>query len=391
MTDLKEIQEIARGYKKPAIGCVGSHSALNICEGAVSEGFETYVFCERGRGAPYSKYFKSLWLNGKRVRGVVDHPIVCYKFKEVLSTYWQSFLRRNSIIWIPNRSFWVYCGKKEIQEKFRVPIFGSRNVLHLEDREKEEFNYYDVLMKAGIRTPEKYASPEDIDRLGPAMVKIPHAVRPLERAFFLAPTTEKYYEGVESRIAQGIISREDVSHQRIERFAFGPVCNVNFFYSPITKELGRAEPLELMSTEWRFESSLDGLTRLTAKEQLDLPKKYSEPTYIVVGHAAMTVRESILEQIFEMGEKFVKTMGELYPPGIIGPFGLQCIIEEIEGKPIFCCYDVAFRIPGGDNITTFSGHPYLNTLWHQRMSTGRRIAYEIRRAIQYGLLDKIVT
>ena len=89
-----------------------------------------------------------------------------------------------------------------------------------------------------------------------------------------------------------------------------------------------------------------------------------------------------------MGEKFIETMKELYPPGMIGPFGLQCIIED-DMKPT--CYDVAFRIPGGDNITTFSGHPYLNSLWGKRMSTGRRIAFEIRRAIKHDLLGKIVT
>lgn len=394
MISQKEIQKLVKKYNKEkiAIGCLGSHSALDICEGAVSEKFKTYVFCEKGREVPYSRYFKSQYSKflfwRKRTRGVVDYPVVLEKFKDIMDLFWQNFLKELFVVWIPNRSFWVYCGGKKIQNYFLVPIFGSRQALHLEDREKEPFNYYDVLMKAGIRTPEKYDSPEDIDRLGPAMVKIPHAVHRLERGFFVAPTTKKFYEELEKRIALNIISRENWKTEvRIERFAIGPVCNVNFFYSPVTKALGSGEPLELMSTEWRFESNLDGMVRLPAHQQLALLERTPE-TYIVVGHGAMTVRESLLRYLFEMGEKFVKIMDILYPPGMIGPFGLQCIIED-DMKPT--CYDVAFRIPGGDNITTFTGHPYLNTLWHKRMSTGRRIAYEIRRAIKHDLLEKIVT
>lgn len=390
MITQKEMQEAIGRYNKKeiAIACLGSHSALDICEGAVSEKFKTWVFCEKGRESPYSRYFKSVFENGKRTKGVVDYPITLRKFGEILAKNEQTYLLAQCLIWIPNRSFWVYCGEKEIQEKFRVPLFGSRQTLHLEDREKEPFNYYDVLMKAGIRAPEKYNSPEDIDKIGPAMIKLPHAQHPLERSFFFAATTAKFYEELEKRIEKGIAPKNDWQKLiRIERFAVGPVCNINFFYSPLNKELNLGEPLELMSTEWRFESNLDGMVRLPAHQQLALLERTPE-TYIVVGHAAMTVRESLLRYLFEMGEKFVKTMKELYAPGMIGPFGLQCIIED-DMKPT--CYDVAFRIPGGDNITTFSGHPYLNTLWHDRMSTGRRIAFEIRRAVKHDLLEKIVT
>jgi 5-formaminoimidazole-4-carboxamide-1-(beta)-D-ribofuranosyl 5'-monophosphate synthetase len=37
------------------------------------------------------------------------------------------------------------------------------------------------------------------------------------------------------------------------------------------------------------------------------------------------------------------------------------------------------------------GHPYGNSLWRMNMSTGRRIAMEIRRAIETNEVDKIVT
>ena len=79
---------------------------------------------------------------------------------------------------------------------------------------------------------------------------------------------------------------------------------------------------------------------------------------------------------------------EHYPPGIIGPFTLQtCVDKDLK----FWIYDVAPRIGGGTNVHMSVGHPYGNALWRRTMSTGRRIALEIRNAIDAGKLDAIVT
>lgn len=382
MIDREEVLETLRKYdgRKIGIGCIGSHSALNISEGASTEGFKTYVFCQSGRERTYARYFKSVYHNGKRVKGVVDDAIVLPRFHDVMSGEWQDFIVKNSILWIPNRSFWVYCGKTEIQEEFNIPMVGSRHLLHLEDREEQrEFNYYHVLEQAGIRAPASL-SEDEIDGL--VMVKVPHAIHKLERGFFTARSKKEFNEKIERLKKRKIIAEEDIASMRIEKYCIGPVCNANFFYSPINKEMDD-EPLELMSTEWRFESNLDGFVRLPVDQQ---PSE--EPTYIVVGHSLMTLRESLIEKFFDMADKFVRKVEEISPPGIIGPFGLQCVIED-DMKPT--CYDVAFRIPGGDDITGYWGHVYLNTLWHQRMSTGRRLSLEIKRAIDCDLLEMIVT
>ncbi|MCK4970918.1 MAG: DUF1297 domain-containing protein, partial [Thermoplasmata archaeon] len=52
----------------------------------------------------------------------------------------------------------------------------------------------------------------------------------------------------------------------------------------------------------------------------------------------------------------------------------------------FFIYDVAPRVGGGTNVHMNVGHPYGNALWRTPMSTGRRIAMEIRRAIE---MDKV--
>ncbi len=76
------------------------------------------------------------------------------------------------------------------------------------------------------------------------------------------------------------------------------------------------------------------------------------------------------------------------PPGVIGPFTLQtCVDKDLD----FYIYDVSPRIGGGTNVHMSVGHPYGNTLWRSRMSTGRRLALEIRRATQRGEVEEIVT
>ena len=52
---------------------------------------------------------------------------------------------------------------------------------------------------------------------------------------------------------------------------------------------------------------------------------------------------------------------------------------------------MAPRIGGGTNVHVGVGHPYGNATWRKPMSTGRRIAQEIRLAAETGRLGEIVT
>jgi 5-formaminoimidazole-4-carboxamide-1-(beta)-D-ribofuranosyl 5'-monophosphate synthetase len=96
----------------------------------------------------------------------------------------------------------------------------------------------------------------------------------------------------------------------------------------------------------------------------------------------------LLEKAFRLGEKYVKATQEHYPPGIIGPFCLQTAVDKDLN---FYIYDVAPRIGGGTNVHMAIGHPYGNALWRRRMSTGTRIALEIRRALDIDALPEVVT
>jgi len=385
MIEREAIVKVLEAYdsSKIRVATIGSHSALDVCDGAVEEGFRTIAVCERGREAPYARYFRAIRdPEGRATRGSVDDAIVLPRFRDVLTEKVQDHLRAQSAVFVPNRSFTSYCDLTEIEERFRVPLLGSRNLLRTEERE-EERSYYWILEKAGLPAPEKIADPKDIDGL--VIVKLHHRVKKLERGFFTAASYKEYREKSESLLRQGVISKADLSAARIERYIIGPIFNFDFFYSPIED---RGERLELLGIDWRFETSLDGHVRLPADQQLSLTEAQRIPEYVVVGHNSATLRESSLKDVFDIAEKYVRATQEFFPPGILGPFTLQTAVDK---DLKFWVYDVAPRIGGGTNVHVSIGHPYGNSLWRRPMSTGRRLAVEIRRGIETGRLAELVT
>ncbi len=381
---LEEIRGLLAHYpKRPVVGAIGSHSALDIADGAAGEGLKTLVLAEEGRELTYSQYFRTRWgENGERLRGCVDEVWTYPRFREVASPESQQRLRDHGVVIVPNRALSAYIDLDVLEGVFRVPIIGSRSMLRIEERSERE-NYYHLLEDAKIPTPSRVESPEAIDGL--AMVKLPHAKRRLERGFFTASSPKEFREKSSALIARGQITPADLATARIERYVVGPVFNFNFFFSPLVP---REDGLELLGVDERRESSLDGLVRLPAAQQLALADEERIPRYTVVGHGTLTVRESILEEVYRIGERFVDAARQRYPPGIIGPFCLQTCLDS-DGRPTV--FDVAVRIGGGTNIHAALGHPYGNALWRGPMSTGRRIAIEIRRALELSRLGEIVT
>ena len=385
MIDQQDIRVILEDYDqlKLRIGMTASHSALDICDGAIEEGFPTVAYCQSGREKLYSEYFRTQRSSSGRVkRGMVDKAITLDRFDGILDTQFQTGMRERNMIFIPNRAFTSYCNIDAIENNFKVPMFGSRSMLRMEER-TEEFDYYWLLDKAGLPSPEPIHDPQDIDCL--TIVKLHHAEKKLERGFFTCASYKEYLQKSTELLSQGVIDQSSLETARVERYVIGPVFNLNFFYSPLEEEMPK---LELLGVDWRFESSLDGHVRLPAPQQMTMPAHQQIPEMTVVGHNTATIRESILERAFEIGEKFVKASKEHYDPGVIGPFCLQtCIDKDMN----FHIYDVAPRIGGGTNVHVNVGHPYGNSLWRRPMSTGRRIALEIRRAAEQDRLLEVLT
>ena len=385
MIDRKEIQDIVSHYdrKNIHVGMTASHSALDVCDGAAEEGLPTFAVCQNGRDKAYSTYFRAERdASGKLVRGMVDEVMMLDKFNDILLEANQEKLRKKNTLFVPNRSFTSYSEIGEIENDFRVPIFGSRNLLRSEDR-GEDRDYYWMLEKAGLPFPEKIHDPKDIDCL--CIIKLAHKVKKLERGFFTASSFDEYKKKSQQLLKNDVITKEDLAVARMEKYIIGPVFNLDFFYSPIEQKMSK---LELIGIDWRFETSLDGHCRLPAPQQMALKGAQETPEYTVCGHNSSTLRESLLDSAFAMGEKYVEACSEHYSPGIIGPFCLQtCVDKDLK----FYIYDVAPRVGGGTNVHMAVGHPYGNSLWRTNMSTGRRVALEIKRAIQADKLAEIVT
>ena len=380
-----EIAGIVEDYQrlKLRIGMTASHSALDICDGAIEEGFPTVAYSQKGREKTYSEYFKTKRnSSGRVVRGMVDKTIIMNSFNDVMQKDMQEEMRKRNVIYIPNRSFTSYSKIDDIENNFKVPLFGSRNMLRMEERTEDQ-DYYWILDKAGLPYPEAINDPQDIDCL--VIVKLHHAQKKLERGFFTCASYEEYLEKSNSLLKEGVIDQASLDGARIERYVIGPVFNLNFFYSPLEEDMPK---LELLGVDWRFESSLDGPVRLPTPQQMTMPAHQQIPEMTVVGHNTATIRESLLDKAFELGEKFIKASKEHYDPGIIGPFCLQTCIDKDMNYSI---YDVAPRLGGGTNVHVSVGHPYGNATWRKPMSSGRRIAMEIRRAAEQDRLLEVLT
>ncbi|MDD1767570.1 MAG: DUF1246 domain-containing protein, partial [Methanomassiliicoccales archaeon] len=256
-----------RRYRKNKIkiGVLGSHSALDTCDGAVEEGFRTLAVCQEGRDKTYSKYFKAHRdSDGTLRRGMVDEVILLKKFKDIMDPKIMDRLLKDNVLFVPNRSFTSYCSIDQVENDFVVPMVGSRNLLRSEERGMDK-DYYWLLEKAGLPFPKKIRDPHDIDTL--TIIKLHHKVKKLERGFFTASSFKEYEGKSKELLKQGVIDEEGLKEARMEQYVIGPVFNLDFFYSPLSKG---EEKTELIGIDWRFESSLDGYVRLPAAQQLTL-------------------------------------------------------------------------------------------------------------------------
>ncbi|MFN7991562.1 MAG: DUF1297 domain-containing protein [Candidatus Micrarchaeia archaeon] len=358
------------------IATLGSHSALDVCEGAKAEGYKTLVVAEKGREMTYLGPYRSRSRGGKQV-GVVDELMLLGKFNEIVEPERIAFMKERDAIFVPNRSFAVYVGYDRIEKDFDVPVFGNRRLLRAEERDAPK-NQYHLMEKAGIRTPKRFRSGKEIDRL--AIVKVNEAKRRYERAFFLARDPQDYESKSRQLLESGRITKADLGKATVEEYIVGAHFNLNFFYSAVHEEL------ELLGIDTRRQTNIDGYLRMPADVQLEL-LKIAQPSTIEVGHIACTLRESLLDQVFGLGQRFVDSVQREYKDGIVGPFALQGAFIEDDGER-FVCFDVSLRMPGspGTRFTPYSGY-----LHRESVSFGRRIAMEIKEAEKGEMLDRITT
>ena len=365
MIGLQQIASIVDRYdlKNVTVGTIGSHSALEIMDGAKDENMKTVCICQKGRDLPY-----------RRFKRLADEIILLDKFADIMNRENQEKLRELNVIMVAHRAFTAYLGYDNIENNLKVPIFGNRSLLRAEERTAPRNQYY-LLQKAGVRHPKIYRKPSDID--GPAMIKVQEAKRKLERAFFIVSSYEDYKKKSRQKIEQGLISKQDLDKATIEEYVPGTYFNLNYFVSPLTGET------EFLGIERRLQTNLHDFVSLPARQQMEMDLQTSN---IEVGHTPASIRESLLEKVFEMGDKFAIAVRKEYPPGVIGPISLQSVVTtDLD----FVVYDVSLRVPGNPIMATTS--PYTKYYFGHTMGVGRRIAMEIKNAATQRKLREIVT
>jgi len=384
-----EIQKIVSEYdpEKITIGVLGSHSAEEVGVSAKTFGFPTVVVCQKGREDLYAKYNRHLF----------DHVILLDRFSDMIREDIQEKMLKLNTIFIPNRSFSVYVGYDNIEEEFKIPIYGNRFLLRAEERNAPR-NQYWLLEKAGIKIPKKFDRPEDIDRL--VIVKVQQKKKPLERAFFYASSPEDYYRKAEELIKKDVIDEEALKKARIEEYVLGQKFNANFQGWAIKDYFG---DFDFVGFDDRKQTNLHGVLSLPARDQLtlDVPIKNEE-----IGHYGLTMRESQKPMVYRAAEKFRRICEKEYPPGMIGLFALQGAVaydaDDPEQKRLaFYVFDVSPRIPGSPCVGPTSPEMRRLTLKYQRVARKYGVGrietpldlpmLEIRYAAENGRLGEIVT
>ena len=330
------------------IATIGSHSALQILHGAHQEGFETIAICAKGKSKPYKSF------------GLADKIIEIDNLSDFMSV--EDILIKENAILIPHGSLIAYVGEKNIA-KLRVPHYGNKKILKWEsDRNKER----EWLSESGLKLPKIFKNHKDIDRQ--VIVKFHGADG--GQGYFLARTPEEF----EKKIAQRTTHKSYV----IQEYIVGVPMYAHFFYSPITKEL------EIMGFDKRYESNADSIGRIAASDQISADL---ETSYTVVGNIPIVLRESLLPQMFEHGENVIHTSRKIEgPAGLYGPFCLEGIItSDLE----FYVFEISARIVAGVLPYT-NGSPYTQIKYNEPMSMGRRIARDIKQAIEQDRLEEVL-
>jgi len=358
---VKPPEEVFEGYdrEKLTIATLGSHSALQILKGARDQGFRNLIICEEGKGLPYRR-FKA-----------ADEIVGVSSYRDIMEEDFQKRLAEKNVVIVPHGSLIEYVGARKVEKELRIPILGNRHILEWESNRDLEREW---LKKANIRVPRNYGSPEEIDRL--CIIKFSGARG--GRGYFLASTPATFHKKARKLVSRGLVKESDVKTATIQEYISHVNMYLSYFYSPLNDEV------ELFGIDKRYETNIDTLTRVPAEDQIEASL---DPSYVVVGNLAVVARESLLPRIFEMGDSVVEVSKKIAPPGMLGPFCLETIVnDELE----FIAFEISARIVGGTNIYS-NGSPYTYLQFGRTMNMGERIALELKNALDAGKEDMLIT
>ena len=105
MLNIQQIRKIVNHYdlNNISIGTIGSHSALEIMDGAKDENIKTICICQKDRELPYRRFSR-----------LSDEIISLNKFSDIINEEIQAKLRHLNTIIVANRAFTAYVGYDNI-------------------------------------------------------------------------------------------------------------------------------------------------------------------------------------------------------------------------------------------------------------------------------------
>ncbi len=338
------------------VATLGSHCALQVLKGAKIEGLKTLLVCEKKREKLYKRF------------AFIDEIFLVDSFSEILDQKCVSFLEKNNSILIPHGTLIAQMSSKQI-ESIKTPIFGNKWILRWEaDRTLKE----KLMHAADFDIPKTISSPKDIHNL---VIAKRHGAAG-GKGYFLATSEKEYKKKRDNLIEQGLIKGDEDLY--LQEYISGVLAYLQFFYSPLKEEI------EFFGVDKRHESDIEGLARIPSPQQMDMT---NNPSFNVIANSPLVLRESLLAEVYSIGERFVKASKELVSPGMNGPF---CIEGVYDADGNFKTFEFSARIVAGTNIF-MEGSPYTSLLYDEPMSMGRRISREIKEADSKNQLDKVVT
>jgi 5-formaminoimidazole-4-carboxamide-1-(beta)-D-ribofuranosyl 5'-monophosphate synthetase len=345
--ELLPVPALAKTGEFYTIATLGSHSALQILKGARDEGFRTLAIAN----AETERLYRSF--------AFVDEVIEIREYGDFMSLVPE--LERRKVIIVPHGSFVAYLSLED-HKRMTVPYFGNKAVLDWEASRELQRQW---LTRAGLLLPRQFRTGAEIDR--PVIVKLYGAQG--GKGYMFVRDAHDFEQRAEGLARQNYILQE---------YIIGVPAYIHYFYSPLTGKL------EIMSMDRRYETNVDSLGRIPAAAQEGMNV---EPSYVVVGNSPLVLRESMLAEAYRMGEDVVRVSREICPPK--GLFGAFCIETIIGPDAKFYVMEISARIVAGTN-PFIDGSPYSYLNYSEPMSTGRRIAREIKNALLSNSLDCVL-
>ena len=314
------------------IGTIASHSALNILSGAKKEGFNTVLFLtDQSRLSFYSSFR-------------IADEIVC------LNDYHELFEKTdNNTIIIPHGSFVAYLSVDELVSS-DLKLFGNKKLLVWEsDRQKKG----QLMKESNFHIP--YETNNIDEAKFPCIVKYDGAEG--GKGYFLAQSRSDIEKNLDK--SKRAIFQEWIS---------GVKVYVTFFNSVVHNSL------ELFGSDIRYESDVDGKIRFD-----------NDYAFQIVGNIPVVLRESLLPRYYEMGLNCINTISKHLKTPMVGPFCLETIVtRDLD----IVCFEFSGRIVAGTNVyVPYSPYSYIT--FREEMWMGRRIAREIKEAIDKNKLERL--